>query len=762
MSNVRYQVAIGSTLEIFGGDGVGVNSNGGSVTIRSGLVDLGGHGGPASLIATDGIAYITSPATPGFLVVGFSPPFSGTDPTGLSNDATLYDVSLTFDSGGGDVTQTVTITGSTAQTFDDLIAQINLQIGISYVDVTFTGPIAAIDPTGLSNDATIYTFEVQVDSQPVTHTVSVVGSTAQTFGTLVTAINASMLGATASIVGGNLRIQSNGTTPPVVIVTLFDTGLFGSINPNFFTGFNPAVVALGIAANNGGALQITSNGCGGGCFGTGSNVIDNGADTQIYLFGALTNFAGPTTTFSGDAASYSQTSGANMFIKAGNSGGTGIGGDYSGIDAGHVTIQAGDAPNTILGGALNRENGGPVNIFGGDGGGNQAVGGHVNLQAGSTGNGAVKGGDGGNITLFAGNTTGDFNTFFGKAGNVAFNAGDGTHGALPGDIVINAGSADGTPGYLNENFINNPAPISGTTPSGLGPGIYDVSFTVNGGAPFTVTLSPGTNFPTFQDVVNELNSQLIGATASILNGNINGHIHIQTNTTTHTSTIVDNDFPVYGGGNTYLFGAMNQWGNSEDGPVPGTDAPGGDIHMETLLTGEIFLLGTAEIRFVGGIQNSAKMTFSTANTAGASNRNITHYTGTTFTNPSPNVFTVDDIDPDTDTVTTRGSVPIKAITCQAFRLMVSAINEAVVLPATEFASWHIEGTIARGNLTAASTALVGAVTSIKRDSGGNATGWTVTVTADTTLGGLIITVTTPAFTGAGVTFGIDLELISQR
>ncbi len=767
MSNVRYEASVEGTIEILGGRAVGTNSNGGSVTIQAGLVDEGGHGGPVSLIASNAKAYITSPATPGFLVIGFSPPFpDGTSLTGLTL-ATLYDVSLTFDTGASNVTQTVTIDGTYAQKFYDLIAKVYLQIVESYEDVIFTNPIASLDPTGLTNDATVYSFIVQFDSQVASQTVNVTGSSAQTFGTLVTAINAAMIGGTVSIVGSSLRVKSSGTVPPVLVSTLFDNNLFGSITPNLWTSsFSPLVTALGIMKNLGGALQITSNGCGGGCFGTGSNVIDNGADTQIYLFGALANFSGPTTTFNGDAASYSQTNGANTFIKAGDSGGTGVGGSYAGLGAGHITLQAGNAPNTILGGALNRENGGPVDIFGGDGGGNQAVGGHVNLVGGSTGNGAVKGGSGGSVTLTAGDTAGDFNTFTGNAGDVAFNAGNGTNGARPGDISFDAGQGDGTPGYLNENFVNNPTGISGTTPSGLTPGTYDVSFTVNGGAPFTVTLvETGSDFPTFQDVINQLNSGGLnsnGAQASILSGNTNGHIHIKTVSTTHTSTVVDNDFPVYGGGNTYLFGALNQWGNSEDGPFPGTDAPGGDIHMEARQTGEIFLAGAAGIQHVGGIQNSARMSFSTANSASSSNRNTTYYTGNTFTAPSPNVFTVDDIDPNGDTVTTRGSVPIKEITCQAFRLMVSAINEAIVLPATEFASWHIEGTIARGDLTAASTTLVGAVTSVKRDSGGNAVGWTVVVTADTTLGGLIITVTTPAFTGAGVSFGIDLELISQR
>lgn len=764
---VRYEGNFEGTIQVRGGRGVGTGGDGGSVEVSGGLVDtssinVGGNGGGVTVIASNSHAYITGAATPGVLNENFGNPTyitALTDSSGLTL-ATIYDVSLSFDS--YTVTQTVTINGTDAQNFGDLIDQINLQIGQSYQDVTFpgVGAVVAGTLTGLAPDATIYSFNVQFDSQVDLQTITVTGSSAQTYGTLVTAINATMVGGTASIVGGNLRIKSSGTTPPVVIASLFDNNLFFTLDPTYT--FNPLVTALGIAevpviSLPFGYILITSNGCGGSCFGTGSNILDNdypvygGANT--FLFGALTgwNFESKSN---GIDTTYSTHSGPQVFIRGGDSGGTGAGPIYGGTSAGRVTIQGGNAPAN--GPANNsRENGGTIDILAGDGAGTPGQGGNINLVAGSSGSGFKKGGQAGSVSLTAGDTHGDYPTLTSNAGHISFQAGDGDGGDNPGDVSFEAGSTQDTFAYLDADFTTNPIPITGATPSGLGPGIYDVSFTINGGAPFTVTLSPGNAFPTFQDVINELNNQLLGAFAAI----VGNHIRLKTFSTGPTTSIVDNDFPVYGGGNTYLFGALNQWATSENSAA-GRNAIGGDIHMDTFFTGEVFAKGPAGVTLVAGIANSAAMSFSTANTAGSSNRNISYYTGNAFTNSAtPVVFQYDDINPDFDTVTTRGSFPVKPNSCVAFRLMVSAHNNDFG-SSTEFASWHIEGAIARGT-AAASTTIVGATSTVQRDTGGNAAAWTAVVSADTTLGGLVITFTTPAFTGFNVSFVIDLEMVSQ-
>lgn len=762
---------VGTSVEIQGGAGNGSNSDAGSIQITAGLVDdsldtTGGTGGGITITATDSVAYITSPATPGALFVSFTTSIAGTDSTGLSNDATVYDVKLTFDPGADNVLQTVSIVGSTAQTFDDLLAQIDLQIGQSYQDATFTGPIAPADPTGLANDATVYTFTTQFDSQPVTHIVSVTGSAAQTFGALVIAINASMVGGTASIVGGNLRIKSSGLTPPVVIGVVFDNTLFGAITPNTFTGFNPAVTALGITTFPASFfLQILSNGCGGFCFGTNSNVLDGGADVGTYLFGALNNFSGPTSSSAGNNASYSQEDGASVFVKAGNSGGTGIGGDpYGGPDqAGSVTILAGNAPSSGPQGN-SRENGGMVDIRAGQGGGREARGGHINMVAGSTGSGAVKGGRAGSVTLFAGSATGNLNSDIGFGGNVELTAGNGGVGGNAGDMLLSTGVADGSTGFIDEDYSNSPFAITGTTLTGLGAGTYDVSFSIDGAAPVVVTLTPGTAFPTFQDVIDALNSQLSGvATAVILPGFFNGKIRIRSTTFSHTSVVVDNGASV----GTYLFGALAQFQLTET-PQFGGDPIGGSLEIEIERTGQFYLKASGGIREVAGLNGSghgfsATKRFSCINTDnGGTNENVTCVTGTMFTvDATPVVFQYDEITE--TTVTKRGSIPVDVLSLYAFKLMVSAMNSTSTPPATDFATWHIEGAIARTNSNAASTVIVGATSSVKRDSGTlNVAGWTLTVTADTTLGGLIITITTPAFDGTSVAVGIDFEMIKQR
>ena len=95
-----------------------------------------------------------------------------------------------------------------------------------YQEVDFTVSKAGGDATGLANDATVYTASVVVDggaSQPI----AVTGSAAQTYTTLLAELNADTTGAVWSIEGGNLRCTSSstgsGSTVAITTGTVFTT-----------------------------------------------------------------------------------------------------------------------------------------------------------------------------------------------------------------------------------------------------------------------------------------------------------------------------------------------------------------------------------------------------------------------------------------------------------------------------------------------------------------------------------------------------------
>jgi hypothetical protein len=99
--------------------------------------------------------------------------------------------------------------------------------------------IFGLDSTGLTNDATVYTATINVDgggAQPI----SIVGSTAQTYATLITELNADTTGATWSLIGGNLvaTSTSSGGGSTIAIV---DTDLFSSLT---------AFVAIDVASTS--------------------------------------------------------------------------------------------------------------------------------------------------------------------------------------------------------------------------------------------------------------------------------------------------------------------------------------------------------------------------------------------------------------------------------------------------------------------------------------------------------------------------------
>ncbi len=87
----------------------------------------------------------------------------------------------------------------------------------------------------------------------------------------------------------------------------------------------------------------------------------------------------------------------------------------------------------------------------------------------------------------------------------------------------------------------------------------------------------------------------------------------------------------------------------------------------------------------------------------------------------------------------------------------SGLGIATITGGGDTAAWEIKGCIKRG-ANAASTALVGVPTVTSIGSNAGASGWTLTLTADTTIGGLAATATN----GAGVTVRVNLALFASE
>lgn len=79
--------------------------------------------------------------------------------------------------------------------------------GYQIVDVG--GAITGASATGLANDATEYTASIDVDG--ATNAIAITGSTAQTYTNLLAQLNNDLTGATADIWRGNVRVYSTST-----------------------------------------------------------------------------------------------------------------------------------------------------------------------------------------------------------------------------------------------------------------------------------------------------------------------------------------------------------------------------------------------------------------------------------------------------------------------------------------------------------------------------------------------------------------------
>lgn len=97
--------------------------------------------------------------------------------------------------------------------------------GYQVVDVG--GAKAGGTATGLANNATVYTASIVVDG--VTKAIAITGSTAQTYTTLIAQLNTDLgVSAVAAIVSGNLRVTS-ATTGDDSSVAITDTDLFDTL-----------------------------------------------------------------------------------------------------------------------------------------------------------------------------------------------------------------------------------------------------------------------------------------------------------------------------------------------------------------------------------------------------------------------------------------------------------------------------------------------------------------------------------------------------
>lgn len=153
--------------------------------------------------------------------------------TGLSTGT--YTVDFTID-GGAPFTVSATVDAS-GYTYRQIMNRLNFIFQGSpsavvpatsgRVDYSWTG-LTSGGSTGLTNDATVYTATITVDGTP--HAISITGSAAQTFATLINEINIDLVGTATAVIQSstNLRITSV-STGVASTVAITDTDLFSSL-----------------------------------------------------------------------------------------------------------------------------------------------------------------------------------------------------------------------------------------------------------------------------------------------------------------------------------------------------------------------------------------------------------------------------------------------------------------------------------------------------------------------------------------------------
>ncbi len=123
-------------------------------------------------------------------------------------------------------------------------------------NVSFTISKVAGDPSGLANDSTVYTATINPDTSGA-QAIAVVGSEAQTMGTVVDQINQDLTGASAEVIAGGILVTS-GTLGASSSILITDTDLFLTLTN--FSAVDAAVPGTGSGAADFTALPHTSFG----------------------------------------------------------------------------------------------------------------------------------------------------------------------------------------------------------------------------------------------------------------------------------------------------------------------------------------------------------------------------------------------------------------------------------------------------------------------------------------------------------------------
>lgn len=286
-----------------------------------------------------------------------------------------------------------------------------------YEDVQFTTPKVGGDSTGLANDATVYSAQIEVDGGGA-QSIDVTGSAAQTFTDLLAEINADLTGATAALVAGQLRVTSDstGATSTIVIIdtgSLFSTltdfrSIHGPVNGETTVGFTARYTGLAWESTNlvrvidqnsviqiGPVVSYPSTG--------------NGFSIQIYAQGGGVDgdFNGGSVQLVGGSANGNGTGGSASVQGGAGSGWPAAGSPTDVSEGGSVEILSGAGWNEASGSILIRvptpsastvsANGNTVTIEGGTAAsaGGAVSGGNVNLFGGVE----AGGGDDGSVVI---------------------------------------------------------------------------------------------------------------------------------------------------------------------------------------------------------------------------------------------------------------------------------------------------------------------------------------------------------------------------
>jgi len=362
----------------------------------------------------------------------------------------------------------------------------------AYDEVFFSVAKTGGDSTGLANDATVYTATVAVDGG-LPQLVAVTGSTAQTYTTLISELNADTTGATWALVNGNLRCTSD-TPNSSASVAIVDVDLFATLTDFSFIFPTAAYLILllgdeGISAEIRAPAATTLDAFGGSLSVFGGQGDGTGWGGSLFLAGGdggLTSGEGGGITILAGGGGTPNGSGGDLSLFAGGASGTGDGGDVqitcgsnggsfqltagngtsSGISGGIVTILTGTGFSAGPGEAAGF--GGGVDIIASPAGSSSeidttavgGIGGSIGLSCGSGGNAdsvddggspEANGGNGGDVIInassggaafiFAGTGPGDGDADGGNGGSVLISALGGGDADVPND-----GNADGGDG----------------------------------------------------------------------------------------------------------------------------------------------------------------------------------------------------------------------------------------------------------------------------------------------------------------------------